>query len=131
MHPSLSTLLELGTRLAGTRQEETERLAALLVATPDQGSWNSTLNNDGSPVQVCVTLAHFLSAVRLIADPAAGIVDIKDRYERAGKVLREIARSHGQEMQSLCDSLVESMLPADAAKRATVPGAGVWIAADL
>jgi hypothetical protein len=133
MHPSLSTLLELATRLAGTRQEETERLAELLVATPDQGSWNSTLNNDGSPAQVCVTMAQARSqlAVRLIADPAAGIPNIEDRYERADRVLRQLAVSHGQEMQSLCDSLVENMLPADGAGRATLPGAGVWIATNL
>ena len=133
MQPSLRRLLALATRLAGTSQEETERLAALLVGTLHKGPWNSTLNNDGSPVQVCVTQAqaHSQPAVRLIADPAAGIVNIKDRYERAGKVSREVRHSHGPGMQSFCDSLVEGMLPVDAARRATVPGAGVWIAADL
>ena len=126
MHPSLRRLLALATRLAVTRQEETERVAALLIATPEQGSWDSTLNNDGSPVQICVTLPQAASppAVRLVADPAAGIVNILDRYERADRVLRELVFSHGPEMQSLCASLIEGVLPTDAAWRTTVPGRG-------
>src|SRR6266566_6327932 len=92
LEPSLSGLVELGACLAGSPPEEAERLAVTLLAAAEEGHWRSSLNNDGSPLQVSVSLPGrgARRAVRLIADPAAEAADGEQRWHRAGGVLSAV-----------------------------------------
>ena len=105
----------------------------MLLEAPGDGHSRSTLNNDGSPLQVSVSLHARGSrpAVRLIADPAAEAADGPQRWHRAGSVLSALLTSHAPGLKTLCNSLIERILPADPATRAALPSGAVWLAADL
>jgi hypothetical protein len=133
VEPSLSGLVELGARLAGSPLEETACLATMLLAGWGGGRWRSSLNNDGSPLQVSVSLSGSGArpAVRLIADPAAEAADGEQRWHRAGGALSAVLASYAPDLKPLCDSVIERNLPAEPAFRAALPSGAVWLAADL
>jgi hypothetical protein len=129
----LSRLVELGARVSGSRLEDVERLSATLLGGSNVGHWRSTLNNDGSPLQVGVSLprqgAH--PAVRLIADPAAEPADGQRRWRRAALALEAVLASNAPNLKPLCDSVVSRLLPVEPAVRDSLPGGAIWLAADL
>jgi len=133
VEPSLSGLIELGACLAGSPREETRRLAMAMLAESGGGRWRSSLNNDGSPLQVGVSLSKWgiRPAVRLIADPAAEAEDGQQRWSRAGRVLSNILGTYAPDLRRLCNSVIERILPTNAAARAALPGGAIWLAADL
>jgi hypothetical protein len=130
---SLANLLELGARFAGSRPEEVAHLAEMMLGKPGNGSSHSSLNNDGSPLQVSISLPAMGArpSVRLIADPAAEPGDPEERWRRAGLVLSAVLASHAPELQPLCNLVIRGVLPFDQNVRAALPGAGVWVATDL
>jgi hypothetical protein len=133
MDPQLVPLLHMAADLAGVTPASTERLgAAMLVAQP-RGGWRSTLNNDGSPLQLSVGLgkAGARPAIRLIADPAAAGVDSGQRFQFVETALFELLNSHGSDMRTVCNSVVEQILPVDPDTRAALQNGGAWLAADL
>jgi hypothetical protein len=133
MDPQLLPLLHMAAALAGVAPATTEQLgAAMLVAQP-RGGWRSTLNNDGSPLQLSIGLgkAGARPAVRLIADPAAAGIDSGQRFQFVETALFDLLNSHGRDMRFLCHSVVEQILPVDADTRAALNNGGAWLAADL
>lgn len=130
---SLSALIELAASLAGSPPHAAEQLAEMLLATSHDGSSHSTLNNDGSPLQVSISLSGRGAppAVRLIADPAAEAEDGDKRWQRAGGALSAVLASHAPDLESLCRSVIKYALPVERAARAALPSAGIWLAANL
>src|SRR5690348_1095371 len=96
----LSGLVELGARLAGAPLREVNRLTATLLAAPRGAHFRSTLNNDGSPLQVSVSYPTRgdRPAVRLIADPGAAVADVERRWYRAGRAVSAVLTSHAPEL---------------------------------
>lgn len=133
MDRSHLALLGLASRLAGVPLEESERLAKHFLPVRETDFWNSTLNNDGSPLQICVSLRNdkVEPSVRLIVDPGSGIAAANDRRRRTFHAVERLAGSHGPGMRHLCNSLIQSMLPAESGNCTLVPGSGLWVAADL
>jgi hypothetical protein len=132
VEPSLSGLVALGACLAGSPPGEAERLAGTMLAS-EGGHWLSSLNNDGSPLQVSLSLpgCGARRAVRLIADPAAELADGGQRWRRAGRILSTVLASHAPDLKRLCNSVIEGVLPVEPAARAELPGGAVWLSADL
>lgn len=133
INPSFSGLVEWGAELAGVSLESTEHLAGKILASPRIGQSRSTLNNDGSPLQLCVTLGGqgCAPAIRLIADPAAEEADGLKRWLAADEARSALVESHATALKPLCDSLVDGMLPNELSARAALPNGAMWLAADL
>jgi hypothetical protein len=133
LEPSLTDLVGLGACFAGSPPEEAERLAITLLGGSEEGYWRSSLNNDGSPLQVSISLPgrDARPAVRVIADPAAEAADGQLRWHRASGVLSAVLASHAPDLEPLCKSVIERVLPAEPTARAALPGGAVWLAADL
>ena len=129
---SLTGLIELGARFTGSRVEEVDRLALKLLSASTKNRWRSTLNNDGSPLQVSLSLFGQFTrpAVRFIADPAAA-TDGRQRWCRAYGVLMAVLASHAPDLRPLCDSVIERILPAEPVTRSALPSGAIWIAVDL
>ncbi len=104
-----------------------------LLAASAGGQWRSSLNNDGSPLQVSVSFPGHgeRSAVRLIADPAAEMAEGQSRWHRAARTLSAVLASHAPDLKSLCHPVIDHVLPAEPTVRAALPSGGVWLAADL
>jgi hypothetical protein len=133
MEPAHLEFLRLASQVAGIPLEESERLANNLLPVRNTDFWNSTLNNDGSPLQICVSLRSDKAkpSVRLIVDPGSGIAEEEDRRHRTSRAIERLVDSHGSDMRYLCNSLVESMLPSQPGTCTLIPGSGLWVAADL
>jgi hypothetical protein len=66
-------------------------LAVTLLGECDAGTqFRSRLNNDGSPLQACVSLRRGAPAWRLVADPHSHITDSAARFAAARQVAREV-----------------------------------------
>lgn len=127
-------LLELATNLTGRPQDEiAEQAVNLLGPSASQaGPWRSTLNNDGSPLQLCIGLhAGTAPVVRLLADPAAKTNDIRQRQQQVAQAVQAILQQQAPDMHLACQTLMEHMLPADMLARAALPTGGAWLATNL
>lgn len=132
MDSSLASLLELAAALAGKTLQETEQLAAAMQLSSRSAPWSSTLNNDGSPLQLSISLGGGTrAAVRLLVDPAADYVSGDERIHRVEQALGAVLDSHAPDMQVLCNSILANMLPTQASVRAALPSGGAWLAASL
>jgi hypothetical protein len=119
--------------MARVPAEKVERLCAAIAISPERSGFRSTLNNDGSPLQICVGLngAGVPPATRLIGDPAAADAGGADRIRSVQGALRNLLASHGPEMERPCRSLLDGMLPAGPAERTALGNGGAWLAGDL
>jgi hypothetical protein len=131
--PSLAGLVEWGACLAGSPLKETARLAGILLETRQDVLWRSSLNNDGSPLQVCISLPTRIArpAVRLIADPAANSEDWQTKWNRSREVMSAVIESHAPQLNSLCNSVLEHILPTEPTIRAALTSGLAWLAVDL
>jgi hypothetical protein len=104
-----------------------------MAISPERSRYRSTLNNDGSPLQICVGLsgAGVPPAIRLIGDPAAADAGGPERIRSVQGALRNLLASHGPEIEPPCRSLLDGMLPAAAAERTALGNGGAWLAGDL
>ena len=130
---SLSAFAGLAAVMAGAPAETADQLCAALAISPERCRWRSTLNNDGSPLQICVGLnrAGVSPTIRLIVDPAAAGRDSAEQFRSVQWALENLLASHGPEMRPLCRSVLDRMLPADAVARTALGNGGAWLAADL
>jgi hypothetical protein len=129
----LSAVAGLAANMARVPTEAVDQLCAAMAISLERRRWRSTLNNDGSPLQICVGLnrAGLSPAIRLIVDPAAGGFDSAEQFRSAEWALGNLLASHGPEMGPLCRSILDRMLPADPVTRAALGSGGAWLAADV
>jgi hypothetical protein len=130
---SLSSFINLAAILARVPAETVDRLCRRMAISTERRQGRSTLNNDGSPLQICVGLgrAGTPPAIRLIADPAAAGHDTAERFRFMERALDNVLASHGPRMEPLCRSVLEQLLPSDSATRMALANGGAWLAADL
>lgn len=127
-------LLELAAKLTGRSQDDIVHLASKLLGPSalQAGPWRSTLNNDGSPLQLCIGLqVDAAPVVRLLADPAAKTSDVRQRKQQVGHAVWATLEQQAPGLRAACQSLMERMLPADIAARAALPSGGAWLATTL
>ncbi|EGF30482.1 hypothetical protein IMCC9480_1359 [Oxalobacteraceae bacterium IMCC9480] len=127
-------LLALAARLTGRLPDELAHQADSMLgpSAAHAGPWRSTLNNDGSPLQLCIGLsAGTAPVVRLLADPAAKTRDIRQREQELGQAVHTVLERQAPGMRASCASLLATMLPADTQARAALPTGGAWLATNL
>lgn len=92
------------------------RLCSALLAIGDDEAFgkltSSTLNNDGSPLQICVTYGPAGRRVRIIGDPAVGVEPLELRLSLARRALAntlELTRSAS--LAPLAETMLAYALP--------------------
>jgi hypothetical protein len=115
--------------LAGAGGQE---LARVLLADPGPAAGRagrSSLNNDGTPLQLCVSVGAGRRACRLIGDPASTVEAPGDRLARGRAALDELLATRGPGLRAACARTL-AMLPAGDALAALRHGA-LWLAAEV
>ena len=121
----LTPLLELAADLSGQSFLETQQLAAAMLPEQAPAPWCSTLNNDGSPLQLCISLAGGgRTNTQLLADPCVRSASSQAHRAALERAWRTLVQSRAPDMQALCASVLHHLLPASAV-------AGAWLAANL
>jgi hypothetical protein len=94
--------------------------------------FQSALNNDGSPLQVCVSFSTDGVAVRLVADPAAFVLDPVERFQKARATLRRFLTLTNVSANSAVFELVLRMtLPTDEVMLRGMTSGTLWLAVSL
>lgn len=119
--------------LSGAAEERIGRLCARIGVPRDPAGWRSTLNNDGSPIQICLGLRPGAAGptVRLIADPHLGGRDAPSRSRQSRRALAQLAEWHAPDMASLCTSVLEHMAPSGCGIPYLRVGGDAWLAAAI
>jgi hypothetical protein len=125
-------LAELHTTSVG----EAEALGALLLALPpDQHSrvvCKSSLNNDGSPLQLCMTSLSRGCSARLIGDPGCFVPTIGERIERSrDAVLRLGAASGYASFDVVANHVLRMIVPENSAQVAESSAGIMWLASAM
>lgn len=112
-----------------------ERLSSVLLQCYDNEcesfNWKSFLNNDGSPLQVCVTYGPKGHKVRLIGDPASHISDPNIRFGYARKALTELlVVTKTNSLAVSCEETLRHLLPING-QEANLRAGSLWLAAGL
>jgi hypothetical protein len=123
-----SALVAVAAEAAGVDWATVRGLAARLLASEGKVG-NSTLNNNGLPLQVCVSCGPSRRSVRLIGDPAAHINNPSDRMATAREVAHSLAVERtSPAFVSLADRLLEVALPSDPQAIAELQNGCLWLA---
>jgi hypothetical protein len=73
----------------------------------------SGLNNDGTPLQLCVSASRRRTVLRVIGDPGVQFDDIEVRYRCARATLRRVLRRFGASaLASLAEGTFDRLVPA-------------------
>ena len=93
---------------------------------------SSTLNNDGTPLQVCVTARPGDYAVRLLGDPGANAPSAGQRVTIAHSALAALLgpERHAY-LGEACDRMLSTILPQPLECRKETPRGILWLAASL
>jgi hypothetical protein len=126
-------LLKWTAELSGVAHKVDRLGSALLCQTdrdrPHQG--RSTLNNDGSPLQVCVTYDASRCRIRVVGDPGANVSNANRRFAMARRALADILTvSDAVPLTSICDGCLNRLLPVDKGRDDLQAGA-MWLAAGV
>ncbi len=90
----------------------------------------SALNNDGSPLQLCLTTGRQGVVLRAIGDPGAFQSTTEHRYQTSTETLSRILARHGnKELAALARQSVDLLVPNSVAKRSEYRKGFVWVAA--
>lgn len=131
-------LLRLAASVSGaTDALLSELVAELDVSVLDTGSdcpapsSVSGLNNDGSPLQLCITASRGGAVARLLADPAASEPDEARRFRRARAALRRVAGHTGDgtgvSLSERIEGAFEHALPERALGHGWLTRGSMWI----
>lgn len=112
-------VVQAAVRCGAQSAGEVRQLAALLAGAetePDAPDLllgcRSRLNNDGTPLQLCLSSDAQRCRVRLVGDPAAWRKDPAGRFAGAGRVLTTLAaRRDCEALRPLCRQLFDVAVP--------------------
>lgn len=89
----------------------------------------SCLNNDGVPLQLCLSSGSQKTTLRLIGDPGAHLVGIEARYRCAWDALRSCLVSRGATaLSELAKNTLDRLIPCTEEERSRYRHGFVWIA---
>lgn len=128
--PGEDALLQWAGRLSGAT-ERVEQLRDVLLASvfpvAQRKREDSALNNDGSPLQVCVTYGAGSRQWRLIGDPAAGVWPVETRHGLARQALAlTLMATHAEPIGQACRTMLAIAVPA-----AGLEAGSFWLAGGL
>lgn len=116
--------------IAPAPAEQVAPLARTMLAHGEPSGGRSSLNNDGTPLQICVSVGGARRTCRLIADPAATVGDADARFARGEAALGALLDARGPALRGLCEHILAATLPPPG-ERAALPSGLLWLAADL
>ena len=113
---SIEKLLNISARVAGQSRKLVDFLSYSLLVSPSTSQacrgGVSELNNDGTPLQVCLSVSQSGIDSRLIADPAWYLGVPSERLKASKTILEAILPQSGAEgLQPLCQELFRALLP--------------------
>ncbi len=103
----------------------------LLAPLGGDGSGRSSLNNDGTPIQVCISVGEVGRGIRLIADPASAVGASEERFALGRAALSTLLDAKGPLLRVLCERTLTVTLPGEAAGRAALSAGCLWLATNL
>ena len=132
----LEPLVGVAATLAGGTQAEAAATAARLLAAPPPGGaiprTRSTLNNDGSPLQVCLTAATGGAGVRLLADPGSHATSPPERVAIARETLARLLAQPGHEsLRDRCEALLDAVTPGPLEAEPAALNGVLWLGAPI
>lgn len=112
---------------------EVEALGAVLLALPPEqhssAACRSSLNNDGSPLQLCITSSRHGCSARLIGDPGCFMSTIRQRIERSREALLRLSTLSGSpSFDSLSNRLLRMIVPKYHLRMAGRDTGIIWLA---
>lgn len=128
------SVVQLAAEEAGVSREVMTELALALLGdggweADERPSTRSVLNNDGSPLQACLSCSPRGIGVRLVADPGLGSVDMEARVAASLGVLeRLLRRTRGRALERCCAATIRLGIPA-AGRRSELQAGALWLAA--
>jgi hypothetical protein len=134
--PAAARLLAVAAALARAGVEPTARAARGLLGVEAEAdrapARPSTLNNDGTPLQVCVSAGATGERVRLLADPCAVQGPAAARFARGRRALARALIAHGADgMEALCASTLRIALPERSDALEALASGMIWLAGGL
>jgi hypothetical protein len=128
-------LLRVAAELSGERVDHAEDLLAILLQRPKprRGSLGrSTLNNDGSPMQVCISVDRLTRTVRLVGDPGAGTCSTSESLAAAGRAVSMLSsRNELFWVDAFLSTMLATLVPPAVAYDASRASGTVWLASPL
>jgi len=131
----LSPLLQLASTLSSVTVAEGQAAAQVVLA---QAPWEghqperSALNNDGSPLQLCITSKADRYGVRLIGDPAYDVISQQQRLMRGKQALKTLLQSSSLvSLRALFAQLLRETLPQTPEVIDQLEVGGMWLATAL
>jgi len=126
-------LVDVARRLQAPPAPTLDGLANEILAVcdgEDPRAGASRLNNDGVPLQLCLTATRRATSLRLIGDPGTHHADAEARHACALAALRRVAASVDAEaLLPAAEACVARLVPADPTARAAYRNGFLWIAA--
>ncbi|MEI8668604.1 hypothetical protein P4S65_10070 [Pseudoalteromonas sp. B131b] len=89
----------------------------------------SALNNDGAPLQLCLSSSEKEVVLRVIGDPCSDIYDTEDRYFQSVEALkRGVIKGGAQKLLPLVETTLTQIIPNDKRVRDNYKKGFVWLA---
>jgi hypothetical protein len=131
----LEPLVRVAAKLARVPYPETAATTAGRLVPQRGGAgprWRSTLNNDGSPLQVCVTASARGVSVRLLADPGSHADSPSERVALARAALGAVlSRAEHADLREPCLEVLETVTPAPLEAEPAAAGGVLWLGAPV
>jgi len=127
-------LYHIAAQLSSASLQEVEALGASLLALPSKGRsklrFRSTLNNDGSPLQLCLTSSRRSRSVRMLGDPGSYISHPAARLQTARDAVSRLGAAVGCEsIAPLANRILQAVLPDGFHDQTQTSSGAMWIAA--
>ncbi len=128
-----NTLLRVAAYFADVPVVEAVKTAhGLLAGTRLPRRGYSTLNNDGDPLQLCLSFTRKGCRVRMIGDPGSTVVDPIARHATARQALAfTLNAGAASSLAPVCETTLRITLPEDREGLSTLSGGGLWLGAAL
>lgn len=125
-------LVALAEQLLGKSDKLTEscdHLLDLTPSSPDFMAGASCLNNDSSPLQLCLTSSPSEISFRVIGDPGSFYPCSEQRYQSSIKTLLYfIDRNKSHELKTVAEQTIQTLVPQHVEERRIYKQGFVWIA---
>jgi len=123
-------LVALAARISGARELDPGEVELLLGPRWESQRHRSAINNDGSPMQVCISLRKGEAVVRLVGDPVAYETDPRTRATEAIRHGYRLARKAGDASgRTMFHATVSAILP-EPMDRHRLHRGPLWLAVD-
>src|SRR3954453_15014175 len=114
LRPGIDVLWEDAARLAGLDAGTVSSAGWALLSPPLRGAQLrggfSELNNDGSPVQLCLSQSREGSRLRMLVDPAWFLSDVRARFPASrGAMATALQSGAANDLASTCDALLSGL----------------------